>query len=743
MAKVWKIGSRWSPTGEPCKSVLSIFRRNNIVFVGGQSTSRFLKEVKEGDYFAIADGNTVVAVAKAISDPIENLCGLLIIRDNEKNIFDESAAEYAAGVKVKIVDLDEPFKYEERHAFRAALKIWDKVIKLYDNQNVDFDIVSNAYTVVNAGDGKKFLLDGKTRFIIPVYQRPYSWGPEQIARFVKDLFYGFLGYDRSGKHPEPMFIGTMQLSTSKFVSDNEIWQEVIDGQQRITTVSVILKELSKIRPENGRLKNLSYDWLETQVSKEQMQYMEDYFQDKNVWSEDLNNKYAINAKQISQLLQDFLSSDYASEDNEDAEFNVDPDKLAEYVLENIYFVVIETKAGLSKTLKIFNTINTSGLDLNGGDLFKIRMYEYMTDILKYDKMAAFDEISKVYGLIDAKNKVHGSQIISIGGVLSVYRDYLIGQYELPSYYFDYSWERFFDNLFDTLLKISGPGNTAHMPAALSNSLKVDLEEIIDIVNVMVDWHDRKFSNSKFPSKEAMFAFRMIERSRYGRYTRVVYPFLYKYRNMEAHERYARLYELLIELNKVLFLYSIRYAKAVNGIHTFMHEVFKSIINEPLSEVLKVIENKRNDAKGWAKAELSKPIADNRVWKNQICRLSEHLEITCSNADIDIETEERLLFYTPIDIEHIHASADGTINWQDGDLQNSIGNLAMLEYDINRSIGSKPFKEKCHSSKGYTQSKYMTIKKLAESNLPEWNERNAHERREVQVGKMYSYLFNEQ
>ena len=61
-------------------------------------------------------------------------------------------------------------------------------------------------------------------------------------------------------------------------------------------------------------------------------------------------------------------------------------------------VVVETVAGLSKTIKIFNTINTAGLDLNGDDLFKVRFYEYLRDTNKYGE-DAFEKISNIYKTI--------------------------------------------------------------------------------------------------------------------------------------------------------------------------------------------------------------------------------------------------------------------------------------------------------------------------------------------------------
>ena len=60
MENVWKVGSRWSDKGTPDSSIISIFRRNSIVFVGEDTArERFQNEVKVGDYFAIADGYKV------------------------------------------------------------------------------------------------------------------------------------------------------------------------------------------------------------------------------------------------------------------------------------------------------------------------------------------------------------------------------------------------------------------------------------------------------------------------------------------------------------------------------------------------------------------------------------------------------------------------------------------------------------------------------------------------------------
>lgn len=68
---------------------------------------------------------------------------------------------------------------------------------------------------------------------IPVYQRNYAWEEDEITSLIKDV------YDSFNKNPKaPYYIGT--LVTYKR-GDSEY--EVIDGQQRLTTIYIILKAM--------------------------------------------------------------------------------------------------------------------------------------------------------------------------------------------------------------------------------------------------------------------------------------------------------------------------------------------------------------------------------------------------------------------------------------------------------------------------------------------------------------------
>lgn len=84
-------------------------------------------------------------------------------------------------------------------------------------------------------------------FYIPDYQRGYRWGETQIRQLLEDL-YGFFYDERAAgnfyclqpivvKEMSPSDITEMGLQ-SKY--DDNRWYEVIDGQQRLTSIRIIL-----------------------------------------------------------------------------------------------------------------------------------------------------------------------------------------------------------------------------------------------------------------------------------------------------------------------------------------------------------------------------------------------------------------------------------------------------------------------------------------------------------------------
>lgn len=102
-----------------------------------------------------------------------------------------------------------------------------------------------------AGENKDFrlkavaeLLDGKHHFVIPSYQRGYRWDGKQ----VKDLLGDIWDFARNAQKGDFYCLQPIVVRPDHEGEDNTRWL-VIDGQQRLTTMLILLNYLKKLNPE--------------------------------------------------------------------------------------------------------------------------------------------------------------------------------------------------------------------------------------------------------------------------------------------------------------------------------------------------------------------------------------------------------------------------------------------------------------------------------------------------------------
>ena len=83
-----------------------------------------------------------------------------------------------------------------------------------------------------------------TQFVIPVYQRVYSWGLQQCKGLWQDI-------NRSGRTGNAHFIGTVLYAPDRFAKTAQHQLDVIDGQQRMTTLTIVISALVKYLRTHG------------------------------------------------------------------------------------------------------------------------------------------------------------------------------------------------------------------------------------------------------------------------------------------------------------------------------------------------------------------------------------------------------------------------------------------------------------------------------------------------------------
>jgi hypothetical protein len=597
-----------------------------------------------------------------------------------------------------------------------------------------FSIDAGTYTLKTKNREKdNTILGNSTQFIIPIYQRPYSWSEKQIRKFIADIFVSFWGYNKDNSS-EPMFIGTMQLSKK----DDNSEQNIIDGQQRITTFLILLKVLSIRNPNSSELKEFDFNWLITKVNNgKQQENLKELLNSTSLNIENNNNlnKYFDNALLINQILTEQIKQ----ETENDPVFNLT--NFLEHLYSKIYFVVIETQASLSKTLKIFDAINTTGLDLDAGDIFKIRIYEYLTKNGENDEV--FNQISALYEKIDTKNKLANRRVTDISSILHIYQFHLIAKYKLPTTLYSVGTDRFFDRLFETLFNIN---KWEHFRNNVEDGkLELKLEEIDSFIDIRFEW-DSKWRSGDYGNAENASILRLWWWSRYGRFWNLIFVFLHKHKDDE--NRYEKLYAFSNRLTKLYLLYSIYYQKSVNEMNSsFSSKLVSKIVNEDYENVIQFIEDKFSSQNEYWRTRFRNTISGNILYsskvKNILCRLSAMLEEDYKTLDFkEIRDIRAKLFDSQIDIEHIQSYNDENkverpkIKSEWGETLNSIGNLVVLEQKINRSINNR----ESEKLKGYKKSEFQIVKSKLVSEYDNWDLKKCEIRKEKEVEKIINYIF---
>ena len=96
----------------------------------------------------------------------------------------------------------------------------------------------------------KDLLVSGHQFMIPRFQRAYSWERRHYSEFLRDIV-GNLQIREGEIATNPYFVGTM-LFIGNFIEADRRPIEVVDGQQRLTTITILFSALSDIFKSNGQ-----------------------------------------------------------------------------------------------------------------------------------------------------------------------------------------------------------------------------------------------------------------------------------------------------------------------------------------------------------------------------------------------------------------------------------------------------------------------------------------------------------
>ena len=220
---------------------------------------------------------------------------------------------------------------------------------------MNFPMETKIVGLVKTSSEDGYIYGEDKNYIIPEYQREYSWGENQIESFITSIKRAIDG--------ESVFMGTVQFA---YESENTSELHIIDGQQRMTTFLLLCNVLEKQTGKKILSKNnMSLSIKNFESNNNKLTETLDIKYEEIETIDAPNNRYAENTKILKSAIEEFEQA-YAA------------DKIISAIFEKIYFVELVTKdIPLPQVVGIFNTINTTGLDLNCSDLFKLQYYEYL------------------------------------------------------------------------------------------------------------------------------------------------------------------------------------------------------------------------------------------------------------------------------------------------------------------------------------------------------------------------------
>lgn len=217
-------------------------------------------------------------------------------------------------------------------------------------------------------------------FSIPGYQRPYSWQKEQARDLINDLIDFLGGRQGSIAEMQPYFLGSIVL----IKTEGSPQADVVDGQQRLTTLTILLAALratiktaesegiTRLIYERGEVIMGTQDHFRLSLRPRDCEFFRKYVQRADGFNELLTlegltgtqARIRDNALLLVERLKDLSQQDCI--------------RLTQFIVTRCFLVVVSTP-DLESAYRIFSVMNSRGLDLSATDILKAEIIGRLPD----------------------------------------------------------------------------------------------------------------------------------------------------------------------------------------------------------------------------------------------------------------------------------------------------------------------------------------------------------------------------
>ena len=189
--------------------------------------------------------------------------------------------------------------------------------------------------------------ENKCNYIIPIYQRNYAWGDDEISSLLQDIKNAC---EKNKEQDKNYYIGSLVV----YRRDNGDF-EVIDGQQRLTTLTLIMHHLGKLS-----FRNVSFEHRD-----ESEQALS------NLNSEKLPSNFSQALKTIKKIID---------------EWGNNKDKIVKFLLDKVEIIRTEVPEGTDLN-HYFEIMNTRGEQLEKHEILKARLMKELPTAIEQSSFA--------------------------------------------------------------------------------------------------------------------------------------------------------------------------------------------------------------------------------------------------------------------------------------------------------------------------------------------------------------------
>lgn len=519
---------------------------------------------------------------------------------------------------------------------------------------------------------KDLFQDKRADFLIPDYQRPYAWGENECQTLWDDIFTFAIPDDGSTEFDSnsEYFLGP--IVTFK---NDEDKMEVIDGQQRLTTLMLLLRAFySKFghmqdkqsiatkqniekciwktdefgEPDMNALKIDS----EVATDKDKEEFL-DILRTGDA-SRGQKSKYAENYRFFQESIQKFL-------DRFPTYFAYLPTR----IMNNCILLPIEAESQ-DTALRIFSTLNDRGKPLSDADIFKAQFYKF------YSNLGKKDEFIKNWKVLEelCEKIFHPITGTPMDELFTRYMYYVRAKKGIKSSTTE-ALRKFYEKDSYSILKQEDT-----------------FDNLIDLANF---WNDvSNQDNDRFSARILRRLF-VLNYAPNGMWTYFVSVYFMQNKDSEGMLDEEQFYNFLNKITGFIWTYAVT-TPGVNALRTPVYAEMINLVNDkPVTFAdFKFDTDKVRSMFSNFSFNNSRPITKSMIswWAYQD------------------ENQELLPLETVLEIEHIYARSRQDKEQSLKDIHNleALGNKALLEKRINIRAADYRFKDKKKYYTGFTNSR---------------------------------------